>query len=280
MSYQAMTWATKQRVGDPSLKLLLLVLANYANEEGELWHSQERISFDTEIPTRTLRRKFTALVEAGLITVTERRRADGSRMTSLVRLLADQPAKMADSTTGQNTQRPKTGVTSGQKPGSPAANKVAAYESKESQESSLENIRAREINDDWVDDWEPDYVDRFWNAYPAVRRTAKKTVAAKLAMIKRKREVTFTRLMEGLEAYKRCTSAQFTKSPVVWLNGGCWDDANVPMPERTEQPRNGYVAVLQKLRQKQREEGFNHDENGNGPVIDHEPFADPGRLRH
>jgi len=124
MSWQAAAWATKQRVGDSTLKLLLLVLANYANEEGECWHSQKRISFDTEIPERTLRRKMAVLVDLGLIEVTERRRDDGMKATSLVRLISEPAATVA-----AGDQRPKSGGTSGPNRGVPAATKVAGPES-------------------------------------------------------------------------------------------------------------------------------------------------------
>src|SRR6202044_778694 len=87
MSWQATSWATKTRVGDATLKLLLLMLANYANEDGECWYTQKKISFDTEIPERTLRRKLAQLVELGLIEITRRTHDDGTKQTSLFRLL-------------------------------------------------------------------------------------------------------------------------------------------------------------------------------------------------
>jgi len=41
MSWQATEWVRITRVGDSKLKLLLLMLCNYANEDGESWYSQE-----------------------------------------------------------------------------------------------------------------------------------------------------------------------------------------------------------------------------------------------
>lgn len=107
MSFDALTWASRCRVGDASEKLLLLTLAQYANENGESWYSQEKLSFDTEIPIRTLRRKLQSLEEKDLITMTAQWRADGSRTASRIRLLISMevlihpPAKMAAPTATQ-----------------------------------------------------------------------------------------------------------------------------------------------------------------------------------
>jgi hypothetical protein len=48
MSWQATTWAMNQKVGNAGRKLLLLALANYADENGVCWPSQGRLSLDTE----------------------------------------------------------------------------------------------------------------------------------------------------------------------------------------------------------------------------------------
>jgi uncharacterized protein YdaU (DUF1376 family) len=75
------------------------------------------------------------------------------------------------------------------------------------------------------DDWPKDYFDKFWDLYPPGRKTEKKAVAAKLAKIRRYREVTFRTLMDGVARYVAIKpDPQYTKSPLVWLNKGCWDD--------------------------------------------------------
>jgi hypothetical protein len=261
MSWQALGWATKQRVGDSSLKLLLIILANYVNEEGEAWHSQKRISFDTEIPERTLRRKMTQLVDMGLIEVTERRRENGSRTTSLVRLISDQPAKMADCETasGQTGQRPESGLASGQNGELPAATKVAGPDSSENH-SEPSMVLTREGDARQSGAWPKDHVEMFWNLYPEYRRSAKKTVAAKLATLRRTGEVTWDRLMDGLRRYVASKPGEYAKGPVVWLNGGCWDDtydARGRVAERRPSGGNGFATLLRERM-----------ENGNGDDFD------------
>jgi hypothetical protein len=68
MSFQAMAWAVKQRTGDPLAKLLLLVLANYANERNESWPSMLRLADDTQMSKRSVVNKLAELEESGLLT--------------------------------------------------------------------------------------------------------------------------------------------------------------------------------------------------------------------
>lgn len=126
-----------------------------------------------------------------------------------------------------------------------------------------------------ADDWPEDYLAVFWNAYPPYRRTAKKTVASKLATIRKSGEVTFARLMDGLRRYCETNPGEYAKGPVVWLNGGCWDDVHAGRraPRSTG---NGFAALLRE------NNGGEHAEDffgGGGPIIDAEPLPDQ-RTRH
>lgn len=78
------------------------------------------------------------------------------------------------------------------------------------------------------DDWPADFLDRFWALYPVGRKTGKKAVGSKLETIRRRGDVTFAYLMEGLQRYVDSRpDPQFTKAPEVWLNKGCWDDEHL-----------------------------------------------------
>lgn len=67
MSWQATAWAIKQRTGDPALKLLLLTLANYADDKGCCFPSQTTLSEDTEQSVDSVQRKLKQLETKGLI---------------------------------------------------------------------------------------------------------------------------------------------------------------------------------------------------------------------
>ena len=79
MSVQAISWALGVSTGDPLAKSLLLALANYADEQGRCWPSQERLARDTEISDRTARTKLALLVELGLVSREHRYTKAGHR---------------------------------------------------------------------------------------------------------------------------------------------------------------------------------------------------------
>lgn len=78
MSWQATAWATKQKTGSAARKVLLLVLANYADEHGICWPSQETLKIETELSEDTIQRHSKALVRLGLLKMTRRRRKSGT----------------------------------------------------------------------------------------------------------------------------------------------------------------------------------------------------------
>jgi hypothetical protein len=53
MSIQAVAWAISQKVGSPTGKVLLICLANYADEHGICWPSQSTIAKETELSERS-----------------------------------------------------------------------------------------------------------------------------------------------------------------------------------------------------------------------------------
>ncbi|WP_398483577.1 helix-turn-helix domain-containing protein [Tardiphaga sp.] len=67
MSWQATAWALKQRTRSPGCKLMLLTLANYADDTGCCWPSQETLSHDTEQSVDSVQRYLKKLERLGLI---------------------------------------------------------------------------------------------------------------------------------------------------------------------------------------------------------------------
>ena len=71
-------------------------------------------------------------------------------------------------------------------------------------------------------DWPRDFREQFWAAYP--KRVDKAGAMRKLDHVRRS-GVSFVALMSAVERYAALRlERQFTKSPLVWLNKGCWDD--------------------------------------------------------
>lgn len=81
MSVQALSCAFAIRGISSSEKLVLLALANFANDKMECWPSQERIAADTELSERTVWAALNRLEALGMLSRERRNRADGTRST-------------------------------------------------------------------------------------------------------------------------------------------------------------------------------------------------------
>jgi SOS-response transcriptional repressor LexA len=78
MSWQATAWAVRQKTGAASRKALLLVLANYADEHGVCWPSQETLKAETELSEDTIQRQSKILKKLGLVKIIRRPRKAGT----------------------------------------------------------------------------------------------------------------------------------------------------------------------------------------------------------
>lgn len=67
MSFQAMAWAVKQKVGNATGKAILIMLANYADEKGECFPSQERLADECECSVSTVARWIQAFEGIGFL---------------------------------------------------------------------------------------------------------------------------------------------------------------------------------------------------------------------
>lgn len=91
MSIHALSWAWQQPVKDPASKLILLKLADQANDHGECWPARCTIADECGVSVATVKRRIAALAAAGLLDVEERRRDDGSQSSNLYRLRLTDP---------------------------------------------------------------------------------------------------------------------------------------------------------------------------------------------
>lgn len=88
MSVQAMAWAWEQDTGSVVSQIMLVALANFADEAGACWPSQTTLSLMTKASPRAVRKHLAELVGRNLIAREERRFADGTRTTDRYRLMA------------------------------------------------------------------------------------------------------------------------------------------------------------------------------------------------
>lgn len=78
MSWEATNWAVRQKAGSPAAKVVLLLLADRADDQHSCWPSQNRLADDSEQSVPTVRRHLRKLESIGLIR-TERRTVPGQK---------------------------------------------------------------------------------------------------------------------------------------------------------------------------------------------------------
>ena len=81
-----MNWAWQQSLA-PTLKLVLMALADAADDHGVCWPSVSSLAKKCSVSTRTVQRSLRVLIDGGLLTAEPRRRRDGSSTSNRYRLL-------------------------------------------------------------------------------------------------------------------------------------------------------------------------------------------------
>jgi len=84
MSIRALAWAKSIRTGSPTTKAVLVAVADYADEDGVSWPSQQRLADDTELSLHSVMRALDKLEDLGLVKRERRHRKDGSRTSDLI----------------------------------------------------------------------------------------------------------------------------------------------------------------------------------------------------
>jgi DNA-binding transcriptional ArsR family regulator len=82
MSVQALSWAQVQKTGSPTRKLVLLALADFADDRHVAWPSIASLSSIAEASPRTIQRALSDLEELGLIERVGRHRHDGAQTSN------------------------------------------------------------------------------------------------------------------------------------------------------------------------------------------------------
>jgi hypothetical protein len=95
MSLRVMSWAWSVQLA-PTPKLVLMALADEADDIGFCFPSQRRLAAKCSITDRTVRRMLVELETKGYVTLERRHRADGSRTSNGYRLkCTDPPDKLS-----------------------------------------------------------------------------------------------------------------------------------------------------------------------------------------
>lgn len=84
MSWQATSWAARQKAGNTGKKALLLLIANTANAEGVCWVGRVALAQECECRPETITANLACLEASNLISRHRRTRVDGSRTTDWI----------------------------------------------------------------------------------------------------------------------------------------------------------------------------------------------------
>ena len=92
MSVHATSWAWQQQVGDKGAKLVLLKLADQANDDFEAWPSRKTLARECELGDgpaglQAVKRALRHLRDAGFIEIEERRDPSGRQTSNTYRIL-------------------------------------------------------------------------------------------------------------------------------------------------------------------------------------------------
>jgi len=225
-----MAWAVRQKAGSPMGKIILLMIANRADEDGRCFPSQQRLALDCECSIRIVRKWLSVFEQAGLLRRCERRRSDGRKTSDETFLAMDgtfdiegsnQPANFAacssaapdaacDPERRLDQAEPDSGETSAA-PGADFTGTRCRLTYHRTYQDSVGS--AREAIDEF---------DRvFWPAYPHKVGKGQARSAWRAA---RKRADLET-IMQGLSRYVASKpERQAWCHPTTWLNGERWLD--------------------------------------------------------
>lgn len=194
MSFQAMAWAVKQKLPTRE-KFILIMLANYADENNYCWPSNGRLCNDTSMSKNTLLAGLRALAEIGLIDIIKRSE-DGYTLPNKYKLHSEPVGSNSERGVVQNLHG--GGSNSEPKPINEPINKPI----KESISIDFEE---------------------FWDLYP--KKIGK---LAALAAFKKAVKICDPEIiLNAAELFAEQRFGQddkFTPNPATWLAQGRWDD--------------------------------------------------------
>lgn len=204
-----------QKTGSPAAKIILLLLADRADERHSCWPSQNRLAEESEQSVESVRRHIRGLEDRGLIS-TERRTVPGQKRATNRYVLAVDGAS-----TGQSDRHISTGQTEDL-----PVNQDGFYRSPVTDEPSVEPSLVE------PPDTATGRFDEFWANYP--RKVGKG--AARKAWAKAVKEMDPEDLIRATVEFahwlrRERTEVRFIPHPATWLNQERWADERMPSVE-------------------------------------------------
>ena len=206
MSMESMVKAMKTKVGNPLRKLVLIKLADNANDQGECWPSYQHIADQCEIDRSTVRRHIKALETQGLLRI-ENREGPKGNSSNLYHLRLGRVGLES------------TGV-------GPESTGGVGPESTRTSHSSEPVIEPKPLCTDGAQEG----FDQFWGLYP--KKKGRKDAVKAWGKLKPDAGLRQT-MLTALASH--CISRDWTKddgqyvpNAATWLNGEKWHDELKP----------------------------------------------------
>lgn len=195
MSFEALTWANKQEVGNSTAKFILVLIANLSDENFESYPSYAYLSKSSECSERTVKRAVKFLVEKGFIEVTARYK-NKKQLSNVYKILRG--VKMSPPDKLVEAEYVQSGV-SETTPNTKEETKYKPFPlSKEKYPMDFEY---------------------FWFYYP--RKEGKWSASKKYLTIMKKENPDFNQLMKQVKLYAekvKGVEKKFILLPETWLN--------------------------------------------------------------
>jgi len=213
VSLRALAWAWEQELTNPTEKLVLLAIADHANDDGLCWPSMSHVANRCLLSTRQVQRITGTLEEHGLISRARRRRADGSLGTYTYHLNMSVPH---DGTTGH------TCPVDHRTPVSPTTGHTCPVDHRTYVSGQNRNIRT-------VKESKHDQFERFWKLYP--RKLAKQKCAR---WWQRNANTEAALILDGMQRWadywqQSNTETRYIPHPYTWLTQERWYDDPPPV---------------------------------------------------
>jgi len=215
MSVKALTWAFEQPLAGNE-KVVLLALADHADENGSCWPSMRRIAEKACIAERTVRRILIVLEEGGFLLVNSQHDPSGRSAPNRYELAM--AGRVTNCQGGRVTLVSGGGDTVVRGEGDTV---VTPYEPSDRTIKDSDPHIPLATEAEQTKDFE-----EFWNIYPK-RPSNPKQPAWKSYLKARKSGATHAEIMAGLAAYARTRQgkdATYTAMGATWLNQERWKD--------------------------------------------------------
>jgi hypothetical protein len=248
MSVQALTWALDYPAASTTHKVVLLVLANYADDDGGCFPGQARIARQTVLSERGVRKVLAELEAAGLIRREHRyREGQGGRTSDRIYLALDGNAAPGAAISGGGIpapQRGHTGTSPRTIPAPGAGHELSVEPLEEPSVSPLPPAVATPAPATPPGRSHDLAFAAFWQAYPRKVGKPKARQAWERAL---RRQPDPAAIVAGAQRYAADPARydEYTAHPTTWLNRDGWDDP--ALPARTGRGTNPALQQLARM---------------------------------